>query len=102
MAIRSLAEHDENVEMMDLFMQLMDGILGRDFMRVLETGEAISALDSREKQKAFCKFAGDCVRKIYMLQRDMGTIAGIRPEDMDFSPTRPNVAVRDSARRHWQ
>ena len=83
-AIRSLAEHDENVEMMDLFVQLMEGILGRDFMRVLEIGEAISALDSREKQKAFCKFAGDCVRKIYMLQRDMGAIAGIRPEDMDF------------------
>lgn len=83
-AIRSLAERDENVEMMDIFMKLMDGILGRDYLSVLETGEILSALESREKQKAFCKFAGDCVRKIYMFQQNMSEISGIRPEDADF------------------
>lgn len=83
-AIRSLAERDDNVGMMDMFMQLMDGIIDRNYLAVLETGEAIAALDSREKQKAFCKFAGDCVRKIYMLQQNMTDIAGIRPEDKDF------------------
>ncbi len=90
-AIRSLAERDENVEMMDTFMQLMDGVLARNYLSVLETGEAIAALDSREKQKAFCKFAGDCVRKIYMLQQNMPDIAGIRPEDKAF--------YEDAARR---
>ena len=27
--------------------------------------EQIAALDSREKQKAFCAFSGDCLRKVY-------------------------------------
>ncbi len=83
-AIRSLAERDENVEMMDMFMRLMDGILSRNYLDVLETGESVAALESREKQKAFCKFAGECVRKIYMLQNNMASIAGIRHEDKDF------------------
>ncbi len=83
-AIRSLAERDENVEMMDVFMKLMDGIVARDFQSVLEAGEAMAAFESREKQKAFCKFASEGIRKIYMLQQNLQSIAGIRPEDKDF------------------
>lgn len=83
-AVRSLAERDENVEMMDIFMKLADGLLDRDYLGVLETGELISGMDSRERQKAFCRFTGDCVRKIYMLQQNMESIAGIRPEDAAF------------------
>lgn len=84
MAIRSLADKDENVQMMDIFMRLMDAGLGGNYLAALEAGETIAALDSREKQKSFCKFAGNCVRKIYMLQQNMGGIAGIRPEEKDF------------------
>lgn len=83
-AIRSLAERDENVEMMDIFMGLMDSILSRNYLAALEAGETVSAMDSREKQKAFCKFAGECVRRIYMLQQNMPGISGIRPEDREF------------------
>jgi len=83
-AIRSLAERDGNVEMMDIFMRLMDGVLDRDHLSVLETGEALAAMDSRERQKSFCKFAGDCVRKIYMIQRNMPEMAAVRPEYKDF------------------
>lgn len=83
-AIRSLAERDENVEMMDVFMRLMDGILARDFQDVLETGDVIAAMASREKQKAFCKFAGDCIRKIYMIQKGLPSLAGLRPEYKEF------------------
>lgn len=83
-AIRTLAEKDENVLMSDLFMHLMDAILDRDYASVLEAGDTISSLDSREKQKAFCKFAGNCIRKIYMLQMKMPDMAGIRPEEKTF------------------
>lgn len=83
-AIRSLAERDENVEMMDVFMKLMDGIVARDFQSVLEAGETMASFESREKQKAFCKFASEGFRKIYMLQQNLQSIAGIRPEDKDF------------------
>ncbi|MDD6253995.1 MAG: ATP-binding protein [Candidatus Cryptobacteroides sp.] len=83
-AIRSLAEKDSDVEMMDMFTSLMDGLLSRDFLAVLETAETLSSLDSREKQKAFCKFAGNCVRKIYMLRAGMDKIAGVRPDELQF------------------
>lgn len=83
-AIRSLAEHDDNVEMMDLFMNLMDAVTGRDYLGALDAGEMMVALDSKEKQKAFCKFAGDCVRKIFMVQKNMQEISGIRPSDRQF------------------
>ena len=83
-AIRSLAEKDENVVMTDTFMALMDAVIARDLLTALDVGDTLSALDSREKQKAFCKFASDSVRKIFMLQKGLPGISGIRPEDMDF------------------
>lgn len=83
-ALRSLSEHDENVQMYDIFTSLLDAIMSRDLMTALEVGEEIAALDSREKQKAFCKFASSCIRKIYMLQQNMPDIAGVRPDEKEF------------------
>ena len=65
-------------------MNLMDAVTGRDYLGVLDAGEMMVALDSKEKQKAFCKFAGDCVRKIFMVQKNMQEISGIRPSDRQF------------------
>lgn len=83
-AIRSLSERDENVEMSDIFMRLMDSILSRNWQAALEAGEMVASMDSREKQKAFCKFAGESIRKIYMLQQGMPGISGIRPDEKEF------------------
>ena len=90
-AIRSLDEKDRDVMMMDLFTALMDNVLDRNLLGALDAGDALAALDSREKQKAFCRFAGDCVRKIYMLQSGMKEISGVRPDEMEFFA---NVAGR--------
>lgn len=83
-ALRSLSEKDGNVLMMDMFTSLMDGLLSRDLSAVLDCADEMSALDSREKQKAFCKFAGECIRKIYMLKSGMVRLSGIRPDEMAF------------------
>ncbi len=83
-AIRSLDEKDRDVMMMDLFTALMDNVLDRNLLGALDAGDALAALDSREKQKEFCRFAGDCVRKIYMLQSGMKEISGVRPDEMEF------------------
>lgn len=83
-AIRSLAEREDSAEMDEIFKTLINGILKKEYMTVLGVGEAIAGLDSREKQKAFCKFAGEGIRKIYMLQQNMGDVAGIRPEERSF------------------
>jgi DNA polymerase-3 subunit delta' len=74
---------DYNV-FMDLFSDLMNAVVARDLMAALECGEVIAALDSREKQKAFCAFMGECIRKIFMIQQKMPQIAGIADEEQEF------------------
>ena len=86
-AVRALRPDDDREEydqFMDLFTDLMNSILARDLMAALECGEIIAALDSREKQKAFCNFAGGCIRKIFMLQQNMPQVADIAEEEMEF------------------
>jgi len=86
-ADRDAVHPDENSDdqvFMDLFSDLMDALTGKDFLSSLECGEAIASLDSREKQKSFCKFAGGAVRNIFLLQQGMSSIADIPQQYADF------------------
>lgn len=83
-AIRPDDDREEYDLFMDLFSDLMNAIIARDFMAALECGEAAAALESREKQKAFCNFAGECIRKIFMIQQNLPQIADIADEEMEF------------------
>ena len=56
----------------------------RRLIEAIEVSEQISAMKSKEKQKAFCIFAGDCIRKIYVLQHQMCAVAGLKPEESEF------------------
>ena len=78
-ALKPLDDGGDHVLFMDLFSELINAIVSRDLMGALECGETIAALESREKQKAFCTFAGDCIRKIFMTQKNLPQIAGIEP-----------------------
>ncbi|MBR5274986.1 MAG: hypothetical protein IKU33_07095 [Bacteroidales bacterium] len=85
--VKTLNPFDDREEynlFMDIFSDLMNAIVARDLMAALECGEAAAALDSREKQKAFCAFAGECIRKIFMIQQNMPQIAGIADEEQEF------------------
>ena len=53
----------------DLFHDILDAIIARDFLKALETGEAVSDLKVREQQKNFCKLAGEDLRRIFLLQK---------------------------------
>ena len=68
----------------DLFADLMDRLVRRDFEGTLQIGEELAGLESREKQKAFCNFAGECVRKIFLVQQHLDDLAGIAPEEKAF------------------
>ena len=83
-ALSMIGDKEEYNTFMDLFSDLMNALVARDLSSVLECGEQIASLESREKQKAFCTFAGECVRKIFMLQQNMPQIAGISDEERDF------------------
>lgn len=83
-ALSMIGDKEEYNGFMDMFSDLMTSLVARDLSAALECGEQIAALDSREKQKAFCTFAGDCIRKIFMLQQKLPQIAGITEEESAF------------------
>lgn len=85
--VKALDPFDDREEydlFMDLFSDLMNALLERDLMAALECGEVMAALESREKQKGFCTFAAECLRKIFLIQQKMPQIAGIPEEEQEF------------------
>ena len=69
---------------MDLFTDLMNTLLEKDLLSALECGETIAALESREKQKAFCTFAAECIRKIFFFQQNLPQITGVSEQEEGF------------------
>ena len=85
--VQALSPIDDNEEyniFMDLFSDFMNSLVSRDLMGALECGETMAALESREKQKAFCTFASECLRKIFLLQQKLPQIAGVSEQETDF------------------
>ena len=50
-------------------------MIARDLQAALEVGEALASMDSREKQKAFCIFAGEGVRNLMLFGRGLESLA---------------------------
>ena len=83
-AMRPQADRQEYNESMDLFSDLMNALVTRNLMGALECSEIMASLDSREKQKAFCTFVADCIRKIFMIQQNLPQLACIEPQEEEF------------------
>jgi DNA polymerase-3 subunit delta' len=83
-ALHYLADRSDYKTDLGLFSDLLKSMMDGDLLSALSLGEIIASMDSREKQKAFCKFAGDCFRKIFLLQNDLSVIAGISGEEFPF------------------
>ena len=83
-SMRPKVEDEEGVEFLDMFSDLVRAIVLRDLTSALESGEALAALESREKQKAFCTFAGEALRKIFMLQQGLPQIVEIAEQEQEF------------------
>ena len=77
-------DREEYGQFMGIFSDLMKALVGRDLMAALECGEVMASMESREKQKAFCTFASDCIRKMFMIQQNLPQIAGVPEEEKDF------------------
>ena len=82
--LKPAQESEEDGLFMELFSDLMNAIVARDLLGALESGENIAALESREKQKAFCTFAGNCIRNIFMIQQNLPQIIEIDPQEQEF------------------
>ena len=77
-------DREEYNRFSDLFADLMNAIVSRDLMSALDCSEQMASLESREKQKAFCTFASECIRKIYMIQQNMPQIADVSEDEQEF------------------
>ena len=77
---RNVKGNDYIGERMDLFRSLMDSLLARDLGAALDAGEAIASLKSREKMKAFCRFAGDALREVFLLQQGLKDLSAVDNE----------------------
>ena len=51
---------------------LMDAIVRKDLFDALEAGEQLAALPSRESAKAFCRYASDAMRNVFLAQQGLG------------------------------
>lgn len=76
-------DEDHNL-FMDLFSDLLRAVTDRDLTAALECGETMAALESREKQKAFCAFASECIRRIFMIQQKLPQLADVAPQEEAF------------------
>ena len=83
-ALKPVNDSEEEIVFMDIFSDLLRAIVSRDLMTTLECGENMAALDSREKQKAFCTFASECIRKIFMVQQNLHQISGVSDHEREF------------------
>lgn len=83
-ALHMLGDREDYVEYSGIFKKLMTSVLLKDLLGALEAGEEMAALRSREKQKAFCTFAEDCIRKIYMIRKGMVSISDATSDELPF------------------
>lgn len=83
-AMKPSEDREEYDRFMEIFSDLMNAVTAHDLMSALECGEMMAALESREMQKAFCNFAGGCIRKIFMIQQKLPQLADIAVEEQEF------------------
>ena len=83
-ALKPGHDREEETVFMDLFSDLLRSIVSRDLLGTLECGESMAALDSREKQKAFCTFASESIRKVFMIQQNLPQISGVTEYEQEF------------------
>lgn len=75
--VRKKTEDADTTTYRVLFKDLIDSCINKDMQAALEVGESLVALDSREKQKAFCIFAGEGIRNIMLFGRNLEAIAAL-------------------------
>ena len=80
-ALAYLSESGEAGSEAALFASLMDAMLARDLLAAQDVGEQLAALPSRERAKAFCRYASEGLRKIFMLQQGLEPISGVSEAD---------------------
>jgi len=83
-ALEFLSDEGEYDSWMNLFEDLINYLINRDLSAAQDCAETLQGMDSREKQKAFCKFAIDLLRKIFLIQQGLESLAQVREDRREF------------------
>ena len=83
-ALEAMGDREEYVAFMQIFKDFTGALMTRNLNAALDASDRMAAIDSREKQKAFCIFASECFRKIYLCQQGVRDIACIAGEEAAF------------------
>ncbi len=84
LALRELSAREDVALIRDLLRRLFTALLSRDLYSSLDISGEVADLDSREKQKLFCNFAGELLRNVFLIQNGMDGIVAAQPEEMPF------------------
>jgi len=84
LAIREIRSSEDTDAYFSIFLALINAVASGNLTETLNCGEAIAALGSREKQKAFCNFASECIRKIFLTGKGLGSIAAISSKEKEL------------------
>ena len=82
-ALHYLSEGEDVDSERETFVTLMNALLSKDLGAAQDVADELSAQPSREKAKAFCKFASEALRKIFLLQQGMEGLAGLTPREKE-------------------
>ena len=63
-----------------LLASLMQAVIARDLGSALEVGEQLAALPSRDSMRAFCRYAAEKMRRVFLVQQGLTVLAGDDPE----------------------
>lgn len=76
-ALRTLTDNEASKSQDELFINMMNSLSGKDLSSLLECADSLAALPSRESQKAFCRYAGESLRKIFLLQQGLENLVNL-------------------------
>jgi len=75
LALRSLSSSEDQRLFLDLTADLLNAIAGRDLLLAQGVGEQLAELSSRSRQKAFCESLSETLRKIFLIQQNLDSLA---------------------------
>lgn len=78
-----LVPADPQDEICQLWKSMLQALISRNLLDALESADAVASLGSREKQKAFCLYASEQVRKIFLVSKGLADIAYLNGENFD-------------------
>ena len=74
----------DDPEFRELLFDLMNALAAKDLGAALECVDAIVALPSREKQKAFLGYVSEGLRNIFLLQQKLSGVTTFGEDDATF------------------